>query len=503
MRTRRDVWKLAGDPTDKTLYWYSVAVKNMQARFFDKPLSWKFQAAVHGYDASLYPPLRAGESLPSAAIQGTYWDQCEHASWYFLPWHRIFIFLFEQICRDVILENNGPEEWALPYWDYSHPSTAKQRSLPDAFRDALVSGGAPNPLYADRGPGVNTGGVVGTDRQSENKTCLKSRVFSGTVPSGFGGGASTPMQFSSYTGNCENVPHNAMHDAIGGLTGWMDNPLSAALDPIFWLHHANIDRLWVIWEKDPTHTPPPDAAWNNQTFDFFDPRGNPKKYAVRDVLHTTGPLCDYVYEDIINPLTLPAAAVGTTSSGKPLDTMAMKAMRKSQMIGASTEPSVTLGDGVASVSFALHPPAPISDIGKRVLSQAGTEVEPRVHLALENVTAREKPIHTYEVYVNVPEGEPPRNHPELFAGLITRFGLVEASRAKGKHGDQGVNLSFDITDIVSHLRRAKSWNPDSVRVTFAPHDGHEDTSLASERRPVPERRPVTVGRVSVYTQLGV
>ncbi len=52
MRIRKDVWKLANDPQDKTLHWYSVAVEEMQSRFFDNPLSWKFQAAVHGYDAS-------------------------------------------------------------------------------------------------------------------------------------------------------------------------------------------------------------------------------------------------------------------------------------------------------------------------------------------------------------------------------------------------------------------------------------------------------------------
>jgi tyrosinase len=35
---------------------------------------------------------------------------------------------------------------------------------------------------------------------------------------------------------------------IGG-DGWMSDPDKAALDPIFWLHHANIDRLWAAWTK--------------------------------------------------------------------------------------------------------------------------------------------------------------------------------------------------------------------------------------------------------------
>ena len=30
-------------------------------------------------------------------------------------------------------------------------------------------------------------------------------------------------------------------------SGLMTDPNTAALDPIFWLHHANIDRLWEVW----------------------------------------------------------------------------------------------------------------------------------------------------------------------------------------------------------------------------------------------------------------
>jgi tyrosinase len=503
MRTRRDVWKLADDPTDKTLYWYSIAVQEMQNRFFDNPLSWKFQAAIHGYDVSLFPPLRPGESLPAPGTQATYWNQCEHASWFFPPWHRIYVYLFEQLCRSLIAARGGPSDWSLPYWDYSHPDGAKQRTLPNEFRNPTLSGGADNPLYADRGPRVNAGGTVGSAQQSENTTCMKSTAFSGQFPNGFGGGSSAPLQFSHYTGSCENGPHNSMHDAIGGLNGWMDNTNAAALDPIFWLHHTNIDRLWVIWQSDVNKTLPSDAQWNNQTFDFFDPTGSPKSYAVKDVLQTTGPLCDYVYEDTTNPLG-PVAVPRRTgrTAGLPLERFVIKAMRKAEMIGASTEPSVTLGSDVASVSFRLYAPTAIAEVTRALSLREPAPESQRVHLALENVTAQDRPIHTYEVYVNVPEGETPSSHPELMAGLIPRFGLVEASQPDKEHGGQGLNLSFDITDIVLTLEKNNSWDPNNLRITFAPHDKQEDVKLASEGRPVPPRQPVTVGRVGVYTQSG-
>ena len=66
MRTRRDVWKLPS--SDKTLFWYGVAVSEMQNRLFANPLSWIFQAAVHGYQAKLYPPAVSGTAAPRITV---------------------------------------------------------------------------------------------------------------------------------------------------------------------------------------------------------------------------------------------------------------------------------------------------------------------------------------------------------------------------------------------------------------------------------------------------
>ena len=51
----------------------------------------------------------------------------------------------------------------------------------------------------------------------------------------------------------EGLPHNKVHNCIGGVGpldpgpyGYMTNFLSP-VDPVFFLHHANIDRLWDVW----------------------------------------------------------------------------------------------------------------------------------------------------------------------------------------------------------------------------------------------------------------
>jgi tyrosinase len=43
-------------------------------------------------------------------------------------------------------------------------------------------------------------------------------------------------------------PHGAVHVAIGGQYGHMSQLSYSAFDPMFWLHHANVDRLFAMWQ---------------------------------------------------------------------------------------------------------------------------------------------------------------------------------------------------------------------------------------------------------------
>ncbi|KAF5719305.1 tyrosinase precursor (monophenol monooxygenase) [Fusarium globosum] len=49
------------------------------------------------------------------------------------------------------------------------------------------------------------------------------------------------------SGSIEDL-HNSYHMIIGGEAGHMNDPSTAAFDPIFWMHHAQIDRLFAIWQ---------------------------------------------------------------------------------------------------------------------------------------------------------------------------------------------------------------------------------------------------------------
>jgi tyrosinase len=146
----------------------------------------------------------------------TYWTnihlrQCPHSVPYFFAWHRGYLYYFERQLRAV----SGDTRLVLPYWDYyTNPA------LPAEFTNP--NGG--NPLYIQR--------VNNNVRQA-----LTMAPFSSTL-----------INFPRNSANAfepvfEDMPHNPVHDLIGNWMADMQSPT----DPIFWLHHANVDRLWVAW----------------------------------------------------------------------------------------------------------------------------------------------------------------------------------------------------------------------------------------------------------------
>lgn len=178
---------------------------------------------------------------------------CPHGNWYFLPWHRAYLFYFEQICRDVAaglserkVADKYYENFAVPYWDWTH-----EKNLPKIF---FRSGSALN--------------------VSEDKTIGRIRPWPRLLKSGdenavskrqaqvFGKESVSPLydivnffDFASYPaqgirdnarggqGFLEGSPHNMGHNAVGGIMGSMLSPY----DPIFWTHHCNVDRIWSQW----------------------------------------------------------------------------------------------------------------------------------------------------------------------------------------------------------------------------------------------------------------
>jgi len=148
-----------------------------------------------------------------------------------------------------------------------------------------------------------------------------------------------------------------------------------------------------------------------------------------------------------------------------------------EMVGATSAP-FEIGPGVTEISFAIHQPTgPAKSHG---------DASPRqVMLHIDNITGNKR-APRFSVYLNVPRGADPVQHPELTPGSLTLFGLTGASQPDSEHGGTGMSFELNASEVVAHLIATNNWDPANLRVTFVPGDWDA---------PVPK---VRVGRVSLY-----
>lgn len=243
---RRDVGKM--DASDPILVAYGNAIQKMQALPNNNPLSWAYQAAIHG--TQLTPPLTA-------------WNTCEHGTEFFWSWHRMYLYWFERIVRKMC---NEPC-WALPYWDWAPGS---ELQLPAPFRVTT------SPLFTpNRNPAMNDG------TGSLNPLAV-------SIGSAF---SNTDFVTTNLT---IQDPHGNVH---GGVGGWMCCVPTAAQDPIFYVHHANVDRQWNLWlaQGGGRVDPLGDTTWKNRQYTFFDENGAQVNMTACQILRAAQQL-NYVYE---------------------------------------------------------------------------------------------------------------------------------------------------------------------------------------------------------------
>ncbi len=208
------------------------------------------------------PPPRANPSGRNAAHNGPV----------FLPWHRYMLIMFEFYLRQVLADDN----FRLPYWD----STA-DAALPDPTRA---------PIWDDALLGQFEGSswqvrLEPLDPQSRNAT---PRLTNRRLVRELGSGGALPSRDElrallqnedtydvdpyntrSRRGfrNAAELIHNAVHTWVMGDMVLATSPN----DPVFFLHHCNVDRIWAIWQQShPTDYAPDGSASSDLQFHRLD-----------------------------------------------------------------------------------------------------------------------------------------------------------------------------------------------------------------------------------------
>ncbi|HKD21020.1 MAG TPA: tyrosinase family protein [Rhizomicrobium sp.] len=275
--TRQSLAEFSKDPTKVAALRRGVGV--MKARAPSDHRSWFFQSAIHAYNDAAYADAVARDPGVAQVDGARFWNKCPHfgqSSAEFLVWHRAYLYAFERTLRDAI----GDPLFALPYWDYSKE---EGREFPAIFADEFLDAAKtqPNPLHH---PNRESAFVTGRFDLSEEVGMARATMgapnfFSDIGAPGFAG----DILDSSHTqlGLIEQRPHNDIHIAVGGAIGSVNGAMAdiptAAFDPVFWVHHANIDRLWAEWECMPGKNwgpMPPDSWLDQMPWEFIDADGS-------------------------------------------------------------------------------------------------------------------------------------------------------------------------------------------------------------------------------------
>ena len=466
VRVRKSVYALPAG--DTTLDWYNKAVKELLSRPISNPTSWRYMAGVHGAPSSV--------TRPSGAA--AYWDVCQHGTWYFLPWHRAYITMFEAVVADCVAKLGGPSDWALPYWNYSEDTATNPnaRSLPPAFLGKTRADGAQNYLSSTRATSI----VISAADVSLD--ALKLKAFAGPPGGGassFGGpkvGLHHPIGNS---GALEMTPHNLVH---GDIAGFMNDPDLAALDPIFWLHHCNIDRLWEVWRNQGPGAGWRDSGWMAQTFDFHDAAGNPITLACKDLLDTTKVMHGYSYD------STPVAT-------------AMNAPSDSGQDSAPTQTAELVGANSGALALATDPvttSVPLSlDRTTMSFSDSAKPKPSNVFLSIENVTGSGIPGNFQVAVAPAASGADP-----IPVGVFGTFGIAKASDPEQSNGGGGLSAAFDISGITDQIGLSDG-SATEVGVTLTPQAAPDlDTSAAPDELADVELNSaaasISVGRISVF-----
>ena len=396
VRVRKNVDLL----TPEELNALKVGFIKMKGLPYTNPTSWMYQAAIHG---TVLP-----DNLTS-------WNSCHRVneSFVFLAWHRMYLYFFERILR----AKSGRANLTLPYWNYKYNPV-----LPPAYRNNNPG----NPLYdATRNNTINNGGSL-----------------PGSVIVAFNNSMEI-VPYYTFQGNLSSGPHGSVHTSVAGN---MTIVSTAAQDPVFWLHHSNVDRLWEEWlGKCGGRTNPIDVAWQNRTFTFFDETGAAINMNCSQVVAVATQL-NYKYDSLPVTTNCPATPLRMASRKTVLRKSAPVLIKgQSQTANFANEATTELDLFIKknknnSFDFAGKP--------------SNNSLE-RLTIIFNGIKVGQMPQGVVEVYLNLPDGrDNPNYNSKYFVGLLDLFSAEHHSQHIAAAG--GMNntdkIELDATKVPKALK---------------------------------------------------
>ena len=425
------------DPVLVTLREFVTMMKNPSRA--GTPVSWISFSEIHG-DANGF-------------------NLCPHGNWYFLPWHRGYVRSYEIAARAL----TGDTGFAMPYWDWT-----AQPDFPAAFGDPTFNG-VENPLFVP-GRAMTTG-----DRMDEAVTgqAVMDSIYDKQTLEEFGSSRARGQNNTDPTwitargtqGELEANPHNNVHcDVMGPFMCSGASPR----DPIFQMHHCNIDRIWAVWiEQGRADSDNPMWLDMELTDNFIAPDGNLYSHFIRDLLEIE-PL-GYTY------------GLGAPTTPTPYDPG--RNLYLAQLYGAELGMAANVNERVVNASgLQARPDEPLAVALPTMGINIEKAVSPDASMALELAGLAQQTVYAFIRKLDPENGETTRlrvfvNAPEANADTqtagnphyVTTIGFFGPN---GTHGDMDMrpNVAVDLTPALRQLS-AQAPIGDDVVIQLVPVNG--------------------------------
>jgi tyrosinase len=412
---------------------YAHAAQIMKARPGWDPWSWNFWWYTHASPMSKSAAIQqvfGGASSPASDLAQKAWWTCQpHQSGQntdnFLPWHRMYVYFFELQIGAILRDDT----FTLPYWNFSPGSPSSESGvMPEVFRssnDPLLAS-----LYMeDRNSGVNNGLPIDTQ-------------YPGVLSAASAMAETTYSPYGPKQGFCNNVDfglHSAVHILVGTLTNMGYIPASAQ-DPVFWMLHCNVDRLWASWNRA-GYLNPSDPDFLSNVFWFPGPNGKAVSIKVGDVMSITQ--LNYTYQEFepasqeVEPampqLNLgPSPRLRNPAPGGPVPTT---------IVASAT--AVSLGTKATAVQIKA---TPAEEVTNRLfdLSLAAPAAPHAYYLVIRDLQINAQPGVIYTIYLNVSESASVENLQAHKVGYLNFFAAMPGMEMN----EPTRFVSYDISELV-------------------------------------------------------
>lgn len=367
---------------------------------------------------------------------------CPHGNWYFLPWHRAYLMALESVGRNLL----GNANFALPYWDWT-----QNGQMPPQFFDrssALYNATRtlkPGQSLCNLLSGPDCEGIYGPSMVREVIRSRPFQNFGSTIPNGQN---DTNVKWQRAKGSKDRLeygPHDNTHGLIGGEMGSVP---TSARDPIFYLHHANIDRFWSAWSECGGGAES-DTRWRNFTFPKNFPLADGSSrfdVLVSSLLDTTS--LGYIYDDLRN---LTSACM----LGLNLD---RKLLYKTRVIGESkARQTVTLGK-VSAAPVRLSRSLSMASLATGAQVDTQQREETRIFAMIRGITIPTATDQSVRVFINLTEATKASD-----AHYVTSFGFFGAHGGHEGHGTT-MDLRIDLTEALQALSGAGQVPTDQIHI---------------------------------------